>query len=144
MQLAAAMDPSLFPAVLRAPRPRTRARAAAARSPLGHLCAALQRQAAGGSRPSQRCIDGVPELQSALQRTAEAALRAVAALAAALTLHLGAPGDAHASAAEDALLQLVRQVEAKVDGAVGAVRGAASLVSCCRVPRLGVQTQLVF
>lgn len=127
MQLAG-MDPSLCPAVLRSPRPRARARTA--RSPLRALCAALQRQAAAAGSRTDRCgVDGVPAVLHTLQLTAEAALRAAAALAAALALHLGAPEAAHASAAEDALLQLVRQVEAKVDGAVGAMRDAASLVS---------------
>lgn len=95
------------------------------------LCAALQRQAAAAarSRPPLPGTSAAPALQLSLQRTTEAALRAAAALAAALALHLGGPEAAQASAAEDALLQLVRQVEAKVDGAVGAVRGAASLVS---------------
>ena len=129
MLFAMAEPGSLLPAVMRSPRGRVRA--AAGRSPLRALCAALQRGAAAAarSRPAPPGVSTAPALQLALQRSAEAALRAAAALAAALALHLGGAQAAQASVAEDALLQLVRQVEAKVDGAVGAVRGAASLVS---------------
>jgi hypothetical protein len=63
-----------------------------------------------------------------------AALRAATALLAALLLHLGGTGvpgllgAARASVAEDKLLEFVRQVEVKVDSAVGAVKDAAAQV----------------
>ena len=102
-----------------------------ARGPVSTLARAVQRnlqtvQAAIASQ--ERAADSLRDHHAALCNAASAALRAAAALAAALVLHLGValpPPPAHASAAEDALLQLVRQVEAKLDGAAQAVKGAA-------------------
>jgi hypothetical protein len=62
---------------------------------------------------------------------AQASLRAVLALVAAVLLHLGGgtvSDAAQASVAEDKLLEFVRQVEVKLDGAVGAVKEAAGQV----------------
>lgn len=72
----------------------------------------------------------VPQL-APVREAVDTALRAVAALLAALALHLGGgPPAAQASVAEDALLQLVRQFEARVDSTLGAIKDAAAQVSC--------------
>lgn len=122
-----AMESRLAPAILRG-RPGARQRRPAARWPASTLARAVQRnlqtiQAVFASQ--QQAGDVLRGHQAAVCSAATAALRAAAALAAALALHLGValpPPPAHASAAEDVLLQLVRQVEAKLDGAVEAVK----------------------
>ena len=114
-----------------------------ARGSVSTLARAVQRnlqtvQAAIASQ--ERAADSLRDHHAALCNAASAALRAAAALAAALVLHLGValpPPPAHASAAEDALLQLVRQVEAKLDGAAQAVKGATLPVR--RFERVGLR-----
>lgn len=106
-------------------------RAAARPAPLRALYRAVSRHCravAALAAPPQ-----APAARAAAAQAAQDALRAATALAAALALHLGAaPSAAHASAAEDALLQLVRQVDAKVGSALEAVKDATTLVSRVR------------
>ena len=124
--LMAALPPQtgLAPALLRS-QPGHR-RLASRRPVLHGLSAAVRAQMAALE------ARGLPQASMDIASTAAAqsALQAAAALLAALALHLGgAAAPAHASAAEDALLQLVRQVEARVDSTVEALKGAASPVS---------------
>lgn len=133
-----AMEHGWAPAFMRsswAPRHGRGARPRLLRS----LCSALHRRAAAAAAggPARAALQA-PDAHITPAQLAEAALRATAALAAALVVQLGGAGPAAASAAEDALLQLVRQVEARLESTVEAVTGAASLVSRWRLgARLG-------
>jgi hypothetical protein len=72
------------------------------------------------------------DAQHGAPNAAQSALRAAAALLAAVCLQLGGGSGAAqafnlASVAEDRLLEFVRQVELRVDSTLGAVKDAASL-----------------
>lgn len=137
-QLSCLMESVWAPAILRAPRHGRRCSShslihAAAHRHLSSLRRHVQRHLRPCPVAALRSDDPDdghrPPFDPAA--AAQASLRAVLALVAAVLLHLGGgtvSDAAQASVAEDKLLEFVRQVEVKLDGAVGAVKEAAGQV----------------